>query len=454
MPVHVSLMRVDQRSVMTTVEEVTMKRPHFRLKVDLSKFFDDARRFCWVFVDGTKIQQVIHMKQHISKLFNIAEPFHLLLNDTEYLPPIEDVRILKENETILVVPGSGISDKAPNVETSNGSIGEMQVQTTNIKTGITVQDMSNDTSNNTQPSPISNITRDMTFYSVISDTAVDHSGADDTDSKTTDNNLTADCSMLDSIVAKRKRVRKRKPKNRSQLVVTPPGTTEENLPREPKSKKPKIIDSYTIPSGKHIRFDNMENDEHNIAKQIVQEVSKNESLSKASSSRDLSTLLALGQTSTPMTFVNKKIKNGAKTESMLNDEIKSKNLNKVMEDSIEKNLCSKESKKEVPCYKSLYTTLERIPVMTRKPQINDIIAFKTLKIGADYTPQMSNFIIAEVVGSCAQSGNYTLQILCGRHEVQVPLGKFSVSDDESKSHSDEHTFVLNYSQMIELRLIS
>ncbi|XP_071578042.1 uncharacterized protein [Temnothorax nylanderi] len=446
MPAHVPVMHVDQRSVMTTVEEVTMKRPHFRLKVDLSKFFDDARRFCWVFVDGTKIQQVIHMKQHISKLFNIAEPFHLLLNDAEYLPPIEDVRILKENETILVVPGSGISDKAPIVETSNGSIGDMQVQTTNIKTGITVQDMSNDTSNNTQLSPISNITRDMTFYSVISDTAVDHSGAD-TDSKTTDNNLTADCSMLDSIVAKRKRVRKRKPKNRSQLVVTP--TTEENV-----SKKPKIIDSYTIPSGKHIRFDNMENDEHNIAKQIVQEVSKDESLSKASSSRDLSTLLALGQTSTPMTFVNRKIKNGAKTESMLNDEIKSKNLNKVMEDSIEKNLCSKESKKEVQCYKSLYTQLEKVPVMTRKPQINDIIAFKTLKIGADYTPQMSNFIVTEVVGSCAQSGNYTLQILCGREEVQVPLGKFSVSDDDSESHSDEDTFVLNYSQMIEPRLIS
>lgn len=80
-----------------------MKRSHFRLKVDLSNFFHDARRFCWVFIDGTKIQQVIHMKQHISKLFNIEEPFHLLLNNTEYLPPIEDVRILQENETILLV---------------------------------------------------------------------------------------------------------------------------------------------------------------------------------------------------------------------------------------------------------------------------------------------------------------------------------------------------------------
>lgn len=97
-------MRLDRRSATTTMEEVATNRPHFRLKVDLSKFFHDARRFCWIFVDGTKIKQVIHMKQHISKLFNIEEPFHLLLNDTEYLPPIEDVRILKENETILLVP--------------------------------------------------------------------------------------------------------------------------------------------------------------------------------------------------------------------------------------------------------------------------------------------------------------------------------------------------------------
>jgi len=212
----------------------------------------------------------------------------------------------------------------------------------------------------------------MTFYSVISDTVVDCSEGD-TDSKTTDN-LTEDCNMTDSIVsiARRKRVRKRKPKNRSQFIV-PPNTTEKDISKELKSKKPKIIDSYIIPSGKHIRFDNIENDD--TAKQ---EISKNESyLSKASSSRDLSTLLALGQSSTPITFINKKLKNGVKTENVLNDEIRSKNLNKIIEDSTEQNLCGKESKKkEVQNYKSFHVDLEKIPIMTRKPQINDIITFK------------------------------------------------------------------------------
>lgn len=220
----------------------------------------------------------------------------------------------------------------------------------------------------------------MTFYSVISDTTIDHSG-EDTDSKTTNNNITEDSNMIDSImsITKRKRVRKRKPKHQFSFVMSPVNVTEDKVTKE--SKKPKITDSYIIPAGKHIRFDNMENDENKIAKQIVQEISKSESKnescsSKAPSSRDLSTLLALGQNSTPITFMNeKKLKNGIKTESVLNNEI-NKNFNKVIEDSMEKNSCNKESKKEIQNYKSLYTELEKVPIMTRKPQYNDIIAFK------------------------------------------------------------------------------
>lgn len=41
------------------------------------------------------------VKTHINVLFHINEPFDLFLNEVEYLPPNEDVRILKENETVL-----------------------------------------------------------------------------------------------------------------------------------------------------------------------------------------------------------------------------------------------------------------------------------------------------------------------------------------------------------------
>ncbi|KYQ58456.1 hypothetical protein ALC60_02492 [Trachymyrmex zeteki] len=443
---------------MITVEEDITKRPHFRLKVDLSKFFHDARRSCWIFIVGTKIQQINHLQQHISKLFNIAEPFHLLLNDTEYLPPIEDVRILKENETILVVPGSGINTEAlAVVETSHVSIYDKQA--TNIKTGkqeMVAQNTFSNTLNNMQPTSINNTTKDMTFYSVISDTIVNYSEGD-TDSKTTDN-LTEDCNVIDSIVsiAKRKRVRKRKSKNRSRFIVSPSDRIEENTSKEPKLKKPKIIDSYIIPSGKHIRFNDIENNEHNIARQIVQEASRNQSyLNETSSSRDLSMLLTLGQSSTPITFINKKLKNEIETKNILNDEIRSKNLNEIMvEDSTEKISCNKESKKEIQSYKNLYADLEKVPIMTRKPQVNDIIAFKTLKIGTDYTPQVSNSILAEVV-ACVQSRTYTLRILHGKEEIpEVPFEKFSPFEIESESHPNEDTLIFNFSQMIEPRLIS
>nr|XP_012233864.1 PREDICTED: uncharacterized protein LOC105678796 [Linepithema humile] len=431
-----------------------MKHPHFRLKVDLSKFFHDARQCCWVFVDGIKIQQVMHLKQHISELFNIAEPFHLLLNDTEYLPPAEDVRLLENNEMVLVVPGSGITNGIVHKEElSNDSLNK-ETQICDIKTKKDVfnkLDVANNMLDNTQRTSINN-TRDITFYSVIDE---DHAMLDDTDqdtdSKVTDNNLTEDWNRTESVVsiAKRKRVRKRKSKNRSSFV-SPSDTKEED-----KLKKPKIIDSYIIPTAKHIRFDNIESKENNIAKHIVQETSTNESyVSRTSSTKDLSMLLSLGQSSTPITFVNKKIKHDIKMDTELNNGSK-KNLNKIIEEdiSLENKLCNEETNKNSQSFKYFTQNIEEVPIITRKPQVKDIIAFKTLKIAADYTPQISNFIVTEVLELCEKTATYTLKILYGREEVQVPFGKFTLSDDESTDQPDNNMFLLNYAQMKELRLI-
>lgn len=78
-------------------------RSNFRVKVDLSNYYQDARRFSWIFVDSANCWLISHIKQHIVNILGIQEPFNLLLNGNEYLPPTEDVRILKENEIILYV---------------------------------------------------------------------------------------------------------------------------------------------------------------------------------------------------------------------------------------------------------------------------------------------------------------------------------------------------------------
>lgn len=221
-----------------------------------------------------------------------------------------------------------------------------------------------------------NNTMDAMFYSVIDDME------EDTESKTTENNLTEDSCIAENststvaIRTKRKRVRKRKPKNPPKIqeygvFVSPALTDEQSQP-----KKPKIIDSHVIPITKHIRFDNTESDDNSMAKKLVQEVSKNEQLSymNRNLSRDLSLLLELGKSSTPMFVKKKKITSESSADSM-NDETRNKCLSKDNEIDT-----SMEKKSTELSRKGYYKNveLEKIPIMTKQPQLKDIIAFKVL----------------------------------------------------------------------------
>ncbi|EFN78302.1 hypothetical protein EAI_04990 [Harpegnathos saltator] len=410
-----------------------MPRSHFRLKVDLSKFFNDARRICWIFVDLTKFQHVIHVKQHSTKIFGIREPFHLLLNDAEYLPPMEDIRILIENETIKVIPGSGIQNEVLNavvtvpdtnnnknfsktkaynnishnkvVETTDATTEKIEINTSN---GL---DVSEDPLNYTDSALIYNNTANAMFTTAIDDIEAD------ADSKVMEySNISESCNTIDS-ATKRKRVRKRKPRNNNpqetnldnkhnSLEVSSSDTKEES-----KSKKPKIINSLTIPTGKHIRFSDTEQKENHVNKLEIANDSVEFHTSKLTS-KGLSTLLALGQSSTPITFT-KKIKDNSKTENFQTPIISAievdmespteekakciKHLKKTKSDnSIEKSVCTIDISRKMYAHKDLLNLpLENFPVMTRKPRVGDIISFKTLKLADDYTPQISNFIIGE-----------------------------------------------------------
>lgn len=77
-----------------------MNRINFRIKLDLCKY-NDVFRFCWIFIDSIRMADIKDIKGHIKRLFHINEPFDLFLNEVEYLPPNEDIRVLKENETVL-----------------------------------------------------------------------------------------------------------------------------------------------------------------------------------------------------------------------------------------------------------------------------------------------------------------------------------------------------------------
>ncbi|XP_071879181.1 uncharacterized protein isoform X2 [Bombus fervidus] len=384
-----------------------MNRTNFRIKLDLCKYHNDQHRFCWIFIDSTKMIDVNDIKGHIKGLFRINEPFDLFLNEVEYLPPNEDVRVLKENETVLVLPKSqlsctlltnqlcvSVSNPVSSVDTSkqDSSAHPKQIEPTSI----------NSSSSKNLPQqeqlPINSAAKSSPMQQECP--------ADITDKSQNANENTN--TEVTYVCAKRKRARRR----RSSKLETPP------LIEEDKSKNP-VTCPETI-KGAH---------------------------TAASPANELTNLLSMANNSTPPTFENNRAKNtvNAKHPSNEVNEVNA-SLANVSE--------SKASIKELGESKEFANVdFETYPVMTTKPKINDVIAFKMLKIGSDFTPQVSNFIVGEVVSYSSEKSLYTCKILKGLSEVQVPVGKFNFIE-ESEERVMNDTIKLNYAQIMKPRLVS
>lgn len=385
-----------------------MFQPNFRVKLDLCKFYNDARRFSWIFIDSTNMFQINHLKQHITELLNIKEPFHLLLNENEYLPPSENIRILKENETILVSPGSGLNshfDLSINNHFDSFTISPSEKNIPELENSFK---RPNETRNSCQ--------KELKISSIMNRSQ----------------NEEFDISTNLFTCPKRKRVRHKKKKTTAEETVIQKKENELN--------KPKIINSYDIPFGKHIRFDDLEDndleDNNEERKPKCQQIMNGTNTTHVSPTHELANLLSLSNNSTPVTFTNIKVKG--------------------IQDSCEK-IQSHENKSiistnNINLEKLLNTDFKTYPIMIEKPQLKDIIAFKMLKIGSDYTPQISDFIVAEILSYCSETSVYILKILRGLSEVQVPIGKFTIMEDTVEQTTND-TITLNYAQIMEPRSI-
>ena len=79
-------------------------RQDFRIKLDNSRIFRDARQYSWVFIDSTQIFYVSQLADHVQRLFNVKRPFHFLSKFEDmcyYLPVDEDIRVLENNDTVV-----------------------------------------------------------------------------------------------------------------------------------------------------------------------------------------------------------------------------------------------------------------------------------------------------------------------------------------------------------------
>nr|XP_033326300.1 coilin-like [Megalopta genalis] len=439
-----ALVSKDKWKVTSTVK---MCRSNFRVRVDLCKFYNDVRRFCWIFVDGTKMLRIAHAVDHITKLFNIKEPFHLLLNETEYLPPDEDIRVLKENETILVCPGTGLEGETelPTIAI-NTTVPEVRdsFAKTEIISNLVLHKESQTNFYSVQSEPsvveknelIDALNRSqndaLETSSMIYDRTEDEMNST-SDSKV-DGQILSDLNVDSSLRLKRKRTRTRRKKKTQEVT--------KSVKTELVTRKPKIINTYVISTSKHIRFDNLDSPEI-VEKEITPSNKMNGSCTIEEAPSELANLLSLGENSTPVTFTNSQVKQEIKLEHVSDEEnklennSKSNNVLKQLQEGRE--LTSKD--------------LEACPALIAKPELKDIVAFKMLKIGSDYTPQVSEFIVAKVISYCPKTLLYTFKVLYGLSEVQVPVGKFTLIEDEEIQTVND-TITINIAQLIEPRIVS
>ncbi|XP_033353634.1 uncharacterized protein LOC117235571 isoform X2 [Bombus vosnesenskii] len=374
-----------------------MNRTNFRIKLDLCKYHKDLHRFCWIFIDSTKMINIKDVKTHINLLFRINEPFDLFLNEVEYLPPNEDVRILKENETVLVLPKTRLS----NIQLSSTQlINQLHLAVSNPVSPIDAGKQDPESS----PADSKRIGPTAINSPAAKSSPVQHEFSSDITDKLQNSKESTDVE-IPYVYARRKRTRRRKSSKPEQLLLN-----EGDRSKNPVTCPETIRGVHTTVSPVH----------------------------------ELTNLLSMVNNSTPPTFENNRVKNTVNAKHQSN-EVNGVNTN--VSASIASIMALGESKEFVN------TDLETYPVMTTKPKINDIIAFKMLKIGSDFTPQVSNFIVAEVVSCSPEKSLYIFKVLQGLSEVQVPVGKLNCMD-ESEEHAMNNTIKLNYAQIMKPRLVS
>ncbi|KAK1134125.1 hypothetical protein K0M31_011907, partial [Melipona bicolor] len=407
---------------------------NFRIKLDFKFYNDVRRRFCWIFIDCTKMLQIDDIKEHIKTLFGINDPFDLFLNENEYLPPKENIQVLKENEIILVSPRSHLSNNQFNnlplsIEFSPIDANKQELEGSFAYPEQIEELISPLDKNSTQQKQSSN-----NFPAVLSqqDLSTDTTNNFQKDEEAFD--TTASTEIVVDTLPRKKRVRQRKKKT----------SVDTQLTEEDKPKIANAIISNTI--CKHIRFDNVEgkiivNDEEIICVAPPSQVD---------AAHKLENLLTLGKNATPLTFERNRIKGQKETCKKEEKNNAEDTVANIVSKNINKNTASTERLKGVNKFSDI--DFETYKVMVVKPEIKDIIAFKMLKIGADYTPQMSNFIVAEVIFYCPERSLYKLKIL-RLSEVQVPIGKFTITE-ETEEHVLNDTITLHHAQIIKPRLIS
>ncbi|XP_057320393.1 uncharacterized protein LOC130664475 [Microplitis mediator] len=412
---------------------------NFRLKLNLSKFYNDARKLSFVYVDTSAINNVMQLHSKIANTFGIVDSFYLITENNIFLPFVEDIRIIQPNDVITVIPGCpGLSIDAP-------------------APSRTV----------TLPSKVEPSKPESPHQSEESD----NTEVEVFDNSISENNVDTDIKNVNSPSTvpkkKRKRVRPRHKKNKNTLEK------EEGM-------ESKICQQNGFSNGtngikinnekltpKHLKFNS---DDENL--QVTNDKKGNgipartKPTVRSNEAASLSTLLSLKNNPVPVTYSSKRVRSNSEISHTSNVSRVSqsrgpgKNNNVKMETSpasppvsLPENLSNGSSDIDF----SKVNPLDYPVVPGAGFEIDDVVAFRTLKIGEDYSPTVSGYIIAKVCARDHNSDDYMFKIIDGHDQIKTPEGKFTLpsdnNGDENKVEVNNELINLNSVHLVEPRLI-
>ncbi|XP_043281330.1 uncharacterized protein [Venturia canescens] len=345
-----------------------------------------------------------------------------------------------------VEPGSGMSNEAassmslPSSDMENGYVKDTSMDDA-ASYQVRKKHKENGFSNDTRKS-------DVTMYHSMMNVTEIESGSD---FKQKDDSIVTDSSVMETNSNtvnfdlapshKRKRIRRKKSSKQGEKTLNESLDRSENENKEPKFNKPKVVGMCILPTtSTHIRFDNLDNNSQKAEDEptgvaTYNKINPNGSVLpslKNSKLAKLSSLLDLKNCSSPLTFAPNKPKHTNSSE-MPNDNENSKG--------------NDDSRGKYDNVKP-----EEYPSLEAATEIGDVVAFKVLRMGSEYTPELSAYIIARTLSWCAKKQMYKFQILRGQEELKAPSGKFSLINDEAQEEKDD-TVEYNFCQLSEPRLI-
>ncbi|KAG8041360.1 hypothetical protein G9C98_002348 [Cotesia typhae] len=407
---------------------------NFRVKLNLSKFYQDARKLSFIYVDTSAINNVLQLHSKIATIFAITKPFYLSSENNVLFPLIEDIRIVQENDIIKVVPGC--PELSNDSSTSNGTVSspkKVLSSKSESRQSIEPESRQSEKSNNT----------DLDGYNqTVSENDVD---------------IDANLNLSTLIMKKRRKRGRRGTKKKNITVVREPTITTFNKFQSngfnSTTDNIEVISETTTPRHLKFNFDD-ETDQFTNGNLISP---RTKPIVRSNEVATLSNLLNLKNNPAPVTYSSKRVRTNSEVSqvSVKSNQVKMENSPASSSHNLPQNKINKFIENDFN-----FTNINpfKYPIYESYFEINDIIAFRTLKIGEDYSPTVSGYIIAKIYAKEHGTDEYVLKIIDGHNQIKDPEGKFALPSEHDENEIEVNQFNdelvnLNSSHLVEPRLI-